>query len=73
MKDVFYKIDHSTMFWSKKYRYYYDNDDTGMVREKNYLRDKEQSKIYKVTDNKLIYLRKEKIQSIKNRFYIWRK
>lgn len=61
------------MFWSKKYRYYYDNDDTGMVREKNYLRDKEQSKIYKVTDNKLIYLRKEKIQSIKNRFYIWRK
>lgn len=76
MKDEFHKVDDGTTLWSEDGRYYYDNDcypNVSLIRDGNYLRDKDNNKVYEIVEDQFIYLREDNFKHIEGRPYIWYK
>lgn len=76
MGDKFYKVDDGTTLWSEDGRYYYDNDcysNVRLIRDGNYLRDKDNNKVYEIVKDQFIYLREDNFKYIEGRPYIWYK
>ncbi|MGP3222775.1 hypothetical protein [Lactobacillus paragasseri] len=81
MEDKFHKVDDGTTLWSEDGRYYYDNDyydndcypNVRLIRDGNYLRDKDNNKVYEIVEDQFIYLREDNFKHIEGRPYIWYK
>ncbi|GFI19456.1 hypothetical protein [Lactobacillus johnsonii] len=76
MRDKFYKVDDGTTLWSDDHQYYYDNDcypNVRLIRKGNYLRDKDNKKVYEIVGDQFIYLREDNFKVVGGNAYIWYK